>query len=78
MVQEEDCFIMLIQNKLKVYLAPFLHGMRYTSYGRHFTKKEKLQEVCTHGIGFLLYLILFSFVQFRYPSFSIGAHFFDL
>ncbi|KAM0024140.1 hypothetical protein Hdeb2414_s0022g00612211 [Helianthus debilis subsp. tardiflorus] len=24
--------------KLKVYLAPFLHGMRYTSYGRHFTK----------------------------------------
>ncbi|GLJ27023.1 hypothetical protein SUGI_0529760 [Cryptomeria japonica] len=33
------------RNKLKVYLAPFLHGMRYTSYGRHFTKIEKLNEV---------------------------------
>ncbi|KAJ4725194.1 protein ENHANCED DOWNY MILDEW 2-like [Melia azedarach] len=33
------------KNKLKVYLAPFLHGMRYTSFGRHFTKVEKLQEV---------------------------------
>ncbi|CAM8985357.1 unnamed protein product [Rhodiola kirilowii] len=33
------------QRKLRVYLAPFLHGMRYTSYGRHFTKFEKLQEV---------------------------------
>lgn len=33
------------KNKLKVYLAPFLHGMRYTSYGRHFTKIDKLQEV---------------------------------
>ncbi|KAJ6824964.1 protein ENHANCED DOWNY MILDEW 2-like isoform X2 [Iris pallida] len=31
--------------KLKVYLAPFLHGMRYTSYGRHFTKKDKLKEI---------------------------------
>jgi hypothetical protein len=28
-----------------VYLAPFIHGMRYTSFGRHFTKKEKLNEV---------------------------------
>ncbi|BBH02074.1 ENHANCED DOWNY MILDEW 2 [Prunus dulcis] len=27
-----------VQNKLRVYLAPFLHGMRYTSSGRHFTK----------------------------------------
>uniref|UniRef100_A0A2P2LWL4 Uncharacterized protein MANES_15G064900 n=6 Tax=Rhizophora mucronata TaxID=61149 RepID=A0A2P2LWL4_RHIMU len=33
------------KNKLKVYLAPFLHGMRYTSFGRHFTKVEKLQEI---------------------------------
>ncbi|PUZ51084.1 hypothetical protein GQ55_6G145200 [Panicum hallii var. hallii] len=32
-------------NKLRVYLAPFIHGMRYTSFGRHFTKKEKLNEV---------------------------------
>ncbi|KAL6284128.1 hypothetical protein ACE6H2_015057 [Prunus campanulata] len=34
-----------MQNKLKVYLAPFLHGMRYTSFGRHFTKVEKLEEI---------------------------------
>ncbi|CAL2254900.1 unnamed protein product [Prunus armeniaca] len=33
------------KNKLKVYLAPFLHGMRYTSFGRHFTKVEKLEEI---------------------------------
>ncbi|KAK0601886.1 hypothetical protein LWI29_028434 [Acer saccharum] len=33
------------KNKLKVYLAPFLHGMRYTSFGRHFTKVEKLQDI---------------------------------
>ncbi|XP_073001155.1 protein ENHANCED DOWNY MILDEW 2-like isoform X1 [Typha latifolia] len=32
-------------NKLKVYLAPFLHGMRYTSFGRHFTKVDKLKEI---------------------------------
>lgn len=34
-----------LQNKLSVVLAPFLHGMRYTSYGRHFTKLDKLQLV---------------------------------
>ncbi|CAK7324563.1 unnamed protein product [Dovyalis caffra] len=33
------------KNKLKVYLAPFLYGMRYTSFGRHFTKVEKLMEI---------------------------------
>lgn len=33
------------KSKLKVYLAPFIHGMRYTSFGRHFTKVDKLQEV---------------------------------
>ncbi|KAM0010847.1 putative [histone H3]-lysine(4) N-trimethyltransferase chromatin regulator PHD family [Helianthus debilis subsp. tardiflorus] len=33
------------KEKLKVYLAPFLHGMRYTSYGRHFTKVEKLEKI---------------------------------
>lgn len=31
--------------KLKVYLAPVLHGARYSSYGRHFTKFDKLQEI---------------------------------
>eukprot|EP00249_Psilotum_nudum_P024832 c29302_g1_i1 orf=194-5161(-) len=33
------------KNELKVYLAPFLFGMRYTSFGRHFTKQDKLREV---------------------------------
>ncbi|KAJ8534425.1 hypothetical protein K7X08_016153 [Anisodus acutangulus] len=37
--------IMKWRSKLRVYLAPFLHGMRYTSYGRHFTKVEKLREI---------------------------------
>lgn len=40
------CFIdTCLQQKLKVYLAPFLYGNRYTSFGRHFTKVEKLEEV---------------------------------
>ncbi|CAN8252908.1 unnamed protein product [Cochlearia groenlandica] len=33
------------KNKLKVYLAPFLHGTRYTSFGRHFTNVNKLQQI---------------------------------
>ncbi|XP_052177141.1 protein ENHANCED DOWNY MILDEW 2-like isoform X3 [Diospyros lotus] len=33
------------KSKLKVYLAPFLYGMRYTSFGRHFTKVDKLKEI---------------------------------
>ncbi|XP_060672411.1 protein ENHANCED DOWNY MILDEW 2 isoform X2 [Ziziphus jujuba] len=33
------------KRKLNVYLAPFLHGMRYTSFGRHFTKVDKLKKV---------------------------------
>ncbi|CAK9163878.1 unnamed protein product [Ilex paraguariensis] len=37
--------IMRWKNKLKVYLAPFLYGMRYTSFGRHFTKVDKLKEI---------------------------------
>ncbi|KAM3286954.1 protein ENHANCED DOWNY MILDEW 2 [Capsicum chacoense] len=37
--------IMKWRSKLRVYLAPFLYGMRYTSYGRHFTKVEKLKEI---------------------------------
>ncbi|KAL6529861.1 hypothetical protein OROGR_015484 [Orobanche gracilis] len=32
------------KKKLAVYLAPFIHGMRYTSFGRHFTKVEKLNQ----------------------------------
>lgn len=37
--------IMRWKNKLRVYLAPFLYGMRYTSFGRHFTKVDKLKEI---------------------------------
>ncbi|GAB2285220.1 hypothetical protein Dimus_019673 [Dionaea muscipula] len=33
------------KHRFGVYLAPFLHGLRYSSYGRHFTKLEKLQEI---------------------------------
>ncbi|PWA54427.1 zinc finger, PHD-type [Artemisia annua] len=33
------------KEKLRVYLAPFLHGMRYTSFGRHFTKVDKLEKI---------------------------------
>ncbi|KAL5804012.1 hypothetical protein ACOSQ3_030812 [Xanthoceras sorbifolium] len=33
------------KNKLRVYLSPFLYGMRYTSFGRHFTKVDKLQDI---------------------------------
>ncbi|GER32869.1 enhanced downy mildew 1 2 [Striga asiatica] len=33
------------KDKMKVYLAPFLYGMRYTSFGRHFTKLDKLKEI---------------------------------
>ncbi|KAM7492749.1 hypothetical protein LguiA_035670 [Lonicera macranthoides] len=33
------------KSKLRVYLAPFLLGMRYTSFGRHFTKVDKLREI---------------------------------
>ncbi|KAF8043128.1 hypothetical protein BT93_A1467 [Corymbia citriodora subsp. variegata] len=37
--------LILQWRKLKVYLGPFIHGPRYTSFGRHFTKVEKLQEI---------------------------------
>ncbi|XP_020530736.1 protein ENHANCED DOWNY MILDEW 2 isoform X2 [Amborella trichopoda] len=37
--------IMKWKNKMKVYLSPFLHGNRYTSFGRHFTNREKLKKI---------------------------------
>ncbi|XP_058210545.1 protein ENHANCED DOWNY MILDEW 2-like isoform X2 [Rhododendron vialii] len=37
--------IVIWKRKLGVYLAPFLHGVRYTSFGRHFTKVDKLKEI---------------------------------
>ncbi|XP_024966145.1 protein ENHANCED DOWNY MILDEW 2-like [Cynara cardunculus var. scolymus] len=37
--------LMRWKDKLRVYLAPFLYGMRYTSFGRHFTKPENLEEI---------------------------------
>ncbi|XP_021757985.1 protein ENHANCED DOWNY MILDEW 2-like isoform X1 [Chenopodium quinoa] len=48
---KKDCEPSVLNNlinwkgKLRVHLAPFLYGMRYTSYGRHFTKVEKLKEI---------------------------------
>ncbi|KAG9132177.1 hypothetical protein Leryth_022232 [Lithospermum erythrorhizon] len=33
------------KDKLKVYLAPFIFGMRYTSFGRHFTTVDKLKVI---------------------------------
>ncbi|KAK1406971.1 hypothetical protein QVD17_38581 [Tagetes erecta] len=37
--------LMRWKDKLSVYLAPFLRGMRYSSFGRHFTKVEKLEKI---------------------------------
>lgn len=37
--------IPLWKKRLDVYLAPFIHGLSYSSYGRHFTKSDKLQEI---------------------------------
>ncbi|KAM7492388.1 hypothetical protein LguiA_035309 [Lonicera macranthoides] len=37
--------IMSWKRKLGIYLSPFLNGMRYTSFGRHFTKLDKLKEI---------------------------------
>ncbi|KAD6454149.1 hypothetical protein E3N88_08855 [Mikania micrantha] len=33
------------KKRLRVFLAPFFHGARYTSFGRHFTKVDKLKEI---------------------------------
>ncbi|CAN6204060.1 unnamed protein product [Urochloa humidicola] len=32
-------------SKFRVYISPFIHGTRYSSFGRHFTKVEKLVEI---------------------------------
>ncbi|XP_066390009.1 protein ENHANCED DOWNY MILDEW 2-like isoform X2 [Miscanthus floridulus] len=32
-------------SKLRVYISPFIHGTRYSSFGRHFTKVEKLVQI---------------------------------
>uniref|UniRef100_A0A0E0JJF4 Zinc finger PHD-type domain-containing protein n=1 Tax=Oryza punctata TaxID=4537 RepID=A0A0E0JJF4_ORYPU len=32
-------------SKLRVYISPFIYGTRYSSFGRHFTKVEKLLEI---------------------------------
>lgn len=42
---ENDVIIQKVYDSLRVYLSPFLHGRRYTSFGRHFTVKEKLAAV---------------------------------
>ncbi|KAK4788342.1 hypothetical protein SAY86_019661 [Trapa natans] len=33
------------RKKLTVQMAPFLYGALYTSFGRHFTKSKKLEEI---------------------------------
>ncbi|KAF6138779.1 hypothetical protein GIB67_039118, partial [Kingdonia uniflora] len=50
-VRVNTMFHLLLQNKLSSYLAPFLHGKRYTSYGRHFTNVDKLKEVVDFCCG---------------------------
>lgn len=49
-----------------MYLAPFLNGNRYTSYGRHFTQVEKLE-----GVNYLTFvsniLYLMSLVTQFFP-----------
>ncbi|KAF8105677.1 hypothetical protein N665_0157s0242 [Sinapis alba] len=44
---DPDLLVQLMKHKtkLEIYLSPFLHGMRYTSFGRHFTKLDKLEEI---------------------------------
>ncbi|KAF7072050.1 hypothetical protein CFC21_077241 [Triticum aestivum] len=31
--------------RLRVYISPFIYGSRYSSFGRHFTKVDKLVEI---------------------------------
>ncbi|XP_073140588.1 protein ENHANCED DOWNY MILDEW 2-like isoform X2 [Henckelia pumila] len=52
-VCEPDVLTQLIKwkKRLKVYLGPFIHGTRYTSFGRHFTKVDKLKEIVDFSCG---------------------------
>ncbi|KAL6567122.1 hypothetical protein OROMI_015526 [Orobanche minor] len=47
MVCGNDLLVQMLRwkEKMRVYLSPFLYGMRYTSFGRHFTKLDKLKEI---------------------------------
>lgn len=69
----------MLQKKLGSYLAPFLNGMRYTSFGRHFTKVDKLKEVSLFlhfiiisciSVGMLLYLV--SQWEWYYSCIALG------
>ncbi|CAN8265759.1 unnamed protein product [Cochlearia groenlandica] len=44
---DPDILLQLMKHKrkLEIYLSPFLHGPRYTSFGRHFTKLDKLERI---------------------------------
>ncbi|CAH2044836.1 unnamed protein product [Thlaspi arvense] len=44
---DPDILLQLMNHKrkLEIYLSPFFHGKRYTSFGRHFTKQAKLVEI---------------------------------
>lgn len=37
--------LLMHQDNMSMVLAPFLHGKRYSSYGRHFTKEHLLKTV---------------------------------
>ncbi|CAM6128024.1 unnamed protein product [Calypogeia fissa] len=43
----KDSLLQLLRTEktLEVYLAPILHGPRYTSFGRHFTRVEILKKI---------------------------------
>ncbi|XP_028758260.1 protein ENHANCED DOWNY MILDEW 2 isoform X2 [Neltuma alba] len=59
--------IFIWQRQLKVYLAPFLHWKRYTSFGRHFTKLGKLKEdiecILIAAYGTHSYRLIFQVVE---------------
>ncbi|KAK6919261.1 hypothetical protein RJ641_015165 [Dillenia turbinata] len=38
------CELINWKTKLSIYLSPFLHGMRYTSFGRHFYKARSSED----------------------------------
>ncbi|CAI5964508.1 unnamed protein product [Closterium sp. NIES-65] len=43
----------VIGGTLRVYLSPYVHGQRYTSFGRHFTMPEKLNEVVERLVPYM-------------------------
>lgn len=80
------CFLgtfLLLQKYLKIYLAPFLHGTRYTSFGRHFTKMDKLREVssrihiCNNWFFIVSFLAVACLLHYLVYWLSIFEAYFD-